>query len=372
MATESSTILYSLRFTQGTSDKVYVIELVTNPNGATGYYWVRAHWGRYGGTLQTQVKYTGSDFTRALGKAADLCQEKRVKGYRSVQTSSQGMTTTPAAAAAEQTSSTLPQLLNEVSDERIEELLNDDSWGLQEKKDGIRTIIENPVGMTPYGIRRKGNRVPIPREVATEITKIGHVTIDGEMMGDTLEAFDLLEADGQDLRDKPFLERYKLLKDRVQAAGGEHIKVIPLYLTTALKQEAVARLRAEKAEGYVLKKLSAKYVPGKPNSGGNWIKVKFKASATARVARHNEARSVQMEVISCDEDLTFRDVFVGNVTIPVNHEIPPVGSLIEVEYLNCLPGGSLYQPVYKGIRVDKTVPDTYNTLKFKQAEADEQ
>jgi hypothetical protein len=43
---------------------------------------------------------------------------------------------------------------------------------------------------------------------------------------------------------------------------------------------------------------------------------------------------------------------VGSVTIPPSHTVPAAGSIVEVRYLYAYEGGSLYQPVYLGIRDD--------------------
>ena len=61
-------------------------------------------------------------------------------------------------------------------------------------------------------------------------------------------------------------------------------------------------------------------------------------------------------------------VGVGNVTIPVNHEIPGEGDLIHVRYLYAFRGGSLYQPVYLGSREGEGLvqADNVATLKYKQ------
>jgi bifunctional non-homologous end joining protein LigD len=68
--------------------------------------------------------------------------------------------------------------------------------------------------------------------------------------------------------------------------------------------------------------------------------------------------------------LVSEEVSVGNVTIPVNFDIPRVGSVVEVRYLYAYPGGSLYQPVYLGARTDVDV-DNYAGLKFKQGSVDD-
>jgi hypothetical protein len=47
------------------------------------------------------------------------------------------------------------------------------------------------------------------------------------------------------------------------------------------------------------------------------------------------------------------DLPVGNVTIPVNADIPPVGAVVEVRYLFAYDnGGSLYEPCFLGQRSD--------------------
>jgi hypothetical protein len=45
--------------------------------------------------------------------------------------------------------------------------------------------------------------------------------------------------------------------------------------------------------------------------------------------------------------------------------MPMPGTFVEVEYMNLMRGGSLYQAVYKGERDDKTEADTYSSLRFK-------
>ncbi|MBK1835719.1 hypothetical protein JIN78_16775, partial [Roseibacillus ishigakijimensis] len=57
----------------------------------------------------------------------------------------------------------------------------------------------------------------------------------------------------------------------------------------------------------------------------------------------------------------------GNVTVPTNHEVPRVGSLVEVRYLYAFPESLVvYQPVYLGERTDIAASDCRtNQLKFK-------
>jgi bifunctional non-homologous end joining protein LigD len=46
-------------------------------------------------------------------------------------------------------------------------------------------------------------------------------------------------------------------------------------------------------------------------------------------------------------------VAAGNVTIPPNHSVPKVGSVVEVRYLYAFKeSGVIYQPIYLGQRSD--------------------
>ncbi len=84
-------------------------------------------------------------------------------------------------------------------------------------------------------------------------------------------------------------------------------------------------------------------------STGTALKCKFWASCSCVVLKVNARRSVELE-------LSGRSV--GNVTIPPNHEIPVAGQIVEIRYLYVAsPGGSLYQPIYLGVRDDVHITD---------------
>jgi bifunctional non-homologous end joining protein LigD len=59
------------------------------------------------------------------------------------------------------------------------------------------------------------------------------------------------------------------------------------------------------------------------------------------------------------------------VTIPPNHDLPPVGSVVEVRYLYAFrESGALYQPVYLGQRDDVDPEEcTVDQLKWKATDA---
>lgn len=114
-------------------------------------------------------------------------------------------------------------------------------------------------------------------------------------------------------------------------------------------QSLIDHVEQEGREGVVFKRLGSVVAPGRPASGGDWLKLKFYETATVRTARiHTSKRSVGMEML----DASGQWVGVGNVTVPANQSIPSVRDLIEVRYLNYNEGGSIYQPQLLGIRTD--------------------
>jgi len=187
------------------------------------------------------------------------------------------------------------------------------------------------------------------------------VLIDGEAVGDTLYAFDLLEVKGNDLRQRRYLDRFSGL-----------IMVIPpnlpalRWVSTAVdpndKMEIYEELRQANSEGVVFKEVDAPYSPGRPNSGGTQLKYKFVESASFVVTGRNAKRSVSLGLYDGD-----KLVPAGNVTIPPNHAVPALDEIVEVAYLYAFrESGSIYQPVYRGKRCDIPASEcTTDQLKYK-------
>ena len=78
--------------------------------------------------------------------------------------------------------------------------------------------------------------------------------------------------------------------------------------------------------------------------------------------QHDSKRSVS---VSLYENGSLVDV--GNVTIPPNKDIPNHGDIVEVRYLYAYREGSLFQPVYLGVRDDIADEECdVSQLKYKQ------
>lgn len=143
--------------------------------------------------------------------------------------------------------------------------------------------------------------------------------------------------------------------------GGKTFRLVELVVSTKGKKGLLDKLREKQKEGIVFKDLNAPYKAGRPASKGSQIKFKFYETATVSVETVNLKRSVSMRLYDGKSWIS-----VGNVTIPVNFDMPQEKDIIEVRYLYAYRGGSLYQPTYLGIRNDADENDCdLNQLKYK-------
>lgn len=352
----------SLFFKEGSSDKEYHAQLEPKGSG----FVVNFQYGRRGSTLTAGTK-TPSPLPQAKAEAIyeKLVQEKMAKGY------TQGASGTPYVGTAkeERVTGNIPQLLNPVGEEEVEQYLSDPLYGAQEKKDGKHVMIALSKGEVTAS-NRKGLKIGIPEPVAKGILglKEKQLLVDGESIGETYHVFDLLEVHGDNLRNGSYLERFSELEAIIEDSPA--IKLVPLAVSEKDKRDLLARLKKEGKEGIVFKRLDAPYVPGRPSSGGSMLKHKFYATCSCEVVEGREGkRSIGLELNKINGPRDIETFFVGNVTVPANQPIPKVGDIVEIRYLYAYKGGSLYQPVLLGVRDDLDPHDcTIDQLKYKAEE----
>lgn len=332
----------SLYFKSGSSDKVYRAQIEAADGGG---FVVNFAYGRRGGTLSTGTKTkTPVDHATAVRIFDKLVAEKQSKGYTT------GAAGTPYLhdEKAGRVSGLLPQLLN-VIDETAAHLLADPQWVMQEKFDGRRLMLRK-VGATVEAINKLGLVVSVAAPIAAAALDLpGDFVLDGEVIDDTLHVFDLLSADGTDLRERAYGDRYQALTSLIDnAEQSAYIRCVSCWTDATDKAEQLEGLRARNAEGAVFKRWDAPYRPGRPNSGGPQLKLKFVATVSAVVTTINQQRSVGVSLLNGDAWQT-----VGNVTVPANQNVPQLGDVVEVRYLYAAQvGGALYQPVLLSIRND--------------------
>ena len=332
-----------LEYREGSSDKVYRAAI----EEAQGGYVVNFAYGRRGATLNTGTKTTSPvPYDEALIIYGKLVRSKTAKGYKPVGNTGAGIGTS--VTSRERLDTGLrAQLLNPITEDQAEAYLTDDNWCAQEKYDGRRMLVRK-TGDEIVAANRDGLCTGFPTALATQLSGVrGSFVIDGESVGENFYAFDLLEGAGGDWRQSPYRIRLEALDSQLGSLGG-NIRVAPTT-TGQAKRSFLAELKAAGKEGIVFKDLRAGWQAGRPSSGGRALKCKFWASCSCVVAKVNARRSVE---------LALGDQSVGNVTIPPNHKMPAAGQVVEIRYLYVVgAGGSLYQPIYLGVRDDVPAED---------------
>lgn len=335
----------SLSYKEGVSNKEYHIQLEEKD----GKYVVNFQFGRVGNSLQVGTKTpTPVTLEEADKIYTKLLKEKTGKGYiEGSQKDNQYFEVINPSARKEIIIA--PQLLNPIEEDEVEKYINDDDWLMQPKMDGNRLVISS-LSNKIIGSNKKGIEISLHKNIVKSISG-NPCVIDGELVGDIIYVFDLLSCDGKPIQERPLSLRLELLST---LHFGSSIKKVRTAYSTLQKVEMYQRLKAENAEGIVFKKKSSAYTPGRPASGGNQLKFKFLKSCTCIVSEHTKnKRSVGVEMINGNKRIS-----MGKVSVPINHEIPQINDLIEVSYLYCYPnGGSLFQPTYKGKRVDSDLTD---------------
>lgn len=355
MSTQENIESINLSQKDGSTDKVYNIQLVKVDNG----FMVNFQNGRRLGTLTNKTKTEKPvDFETAKKLFDKTVKQKKSDGYSDGENGVIFQTTDFQATFT----NIVPQLLNKIVNP--EKYINDDNYIMQEKYDGQRRLIKIE-GTAVTSINKKGLATSSPKSVVDKIQKIGiDIIVDGELVGEEYFIFDILFYDGKDTKSMSVIERLKLL-------GTTGLSIVPTYYTKEEKQKAFdAKSPKEmKIEGVVFKEVNSEYIAGRPASGGNQLKFKFYATDTFEVVSHHKTKR-SVNVISYTE--TGETYDMGSITIPVNHEMPDVGAFVEIKYLYCVVDGKLFQTIYLGLRIDQDKTDCHmREIKFKATAEDE-
>ena len=347
----------TLYFRQGASDKVYQAAIHQDTGGCK----VQFAYGRRGATLTTGSKTSSPvPYDEAKRIFDKLIREKTAKGY----TAGDEGTNYQERLGDRSNTGIHCQLLNPIEESQVDRLIADPAFWAQEKHDGRRLLLQRHDGVVT-GINKLGFPVSVPEPIA-EAARVfkEDFLIDGEAIGDVLHVFDLLSIGGRRVGDSGYAERNLHLLNLLASGHQQQIRMVQSAFLHQEKRRLFGGLKTLRMEGIVFKRFDAPYEAGRPASGGTQFKFKFCASASCLVGKINTKRSVRMELFDGD-----RLVSVGNVSIPANHKIPAVGSVIESRYLYAFPGGSLFQPVYQGPRDDIAPGEcVVSQLKYRQEE----
>jgi bifunctional non-homologous end joining protein LigD len=243
----------SLYYREGRSDKVYLVQL----EPCDGGFVVNLQFGRRHSTLQSGTKTPAPvPYEKAKNIYDRLVAEMKGKGY----VEDESGTPYQNSELAGRQSGLLPQLLNPIDEARVDELIADSHWCMQEKNDNWR-LLARKAAEAIEGINRKGIFVGMSSAIEQAVRTIGgDVVLDGEAVGDIYWVFDLLELDGEDLRDSSVAQRFSKLSLLLEGSSSDGaLRLIPSAWNPSAKRKLFDRLKAERAEGVVFKYIGAKY-----------------------------------------------------------------------------------------------------------------
>lgn len=338
----------TLYFSEGKSDKVYRAWIEP---GAKGLFSVNAAWGRRGSTMQSGSKGQ-FPLDEAESTHMKLIAEKISKGYRPGENATPVVIPAKSTASNESGSGWLvpPMLLNEISNAELCKIIDDDRWCAQMKWDGIRAQIHRKLVGDTIDVRafsRTNKPIALPKPVVDAVIALEPINtdlvLDGELVGDTANLFDVLKRGATSLLEFQYQNRYTALEKLMSRNKSKALVLTPTFWEH--KNSMLDTLREIGAEGIVFKRVDAKYESGRPNSGGPALKYKFWATASVIVAGPNGTKS-SVEIMLAD------GTKIGHVTIAPNQKMPPTGSVIEVRYLYAHRGGSLIQTTLLRVRED--------------------
>ena len=343
----------TLFFKQGSSDKTYQASIVPKDGG----FVVQFQYGRRGSALASGSKTQAPvPYDQAKKIYDQLIASKVAKGYQSGEDGVPYQHTDQANRAT----GIHCMLLNPVDDDQVEKLLADPAWWLQEKHDGRRLLVRK-MGEIITGINRLGLTVALPQTLVEDAANCAEdFILDGEAIGDTLHAFDVLLIGDDEIGGCRYGERYLRLMNLLGSFQHRNIQLVETAFLPKHKTERFHELKSRNAEGVVFRHTNAPYIAGRPASGGQNLKHKFVETASFIVGKVNAKRSVSLLLFDGDKIKS-----AGNVSIPPSHEVPAAGQVIECRFLYAFrESGAIYQPVYLGSRDDIT-PEECTTAQLK-------
>lgn len=364
--TPQSIVLHNQR---NGSDKVYALNLEEVEGGWVVNYRngrrVRGSGYKIRGNAGGTHTRTPRPYDAALRIFQRLIREKLAEHYVIVEQTRDGSAELDEAES--RNSGRQPMFPFALADEqRARQLCENPSYCMQEEEAGERGLLLKDTNGDVRGIDRHGEYIELPAQVrdTPALLRAQSFLLDGELIGQTLRVWDLLEQDGEDLRDQPMQIRYERLCSLIPNYYRLPIEVVPTAFSKSAKQAMLDAIKAGHGEGVVFKLVGAPYIEGASKYS---LKHTFRTLAVVQAVGSNRAsRSIQMGVTS-DEGIRF----MGNLSIPTEVDMPELGSLATVEYLDAAPGGSsLREARYVGPSLDSPEADHYNSLKFARSTAE--
>lgn len=278
----------------------------------------------------------------------------------------------------------IPQLLNATTPGGCESFIKDPLYYASPKADGIRYLL-GLVGGRICASNRRGEGISVPGFFESALTELAEATeserglcLDGEQVGNTLYVFDLLEINGEALSPRadrqhvlmPYFVRAREMQrlsraytQRLETRGATAqaaIKFLPIARTEAEKRKLFLELLNSSAEGIVFTHVQSILKPGKPTSGGDRFKYKFVKEIDC-IVKPTDKRSFECFVYH-DSKLISVGYCGSGVTDPIYRELQSAEMRGEtkvavIRYLYATgmieEEGKLFQSTFLNFRDDK-------------------
>lgn len=265
------------------------------------------------------------------------------------------------------------QMLREIVATEVGFYMKSSAWLMMEKMNGNRRGIvatltgvrtNTPIVSSVIGVTKLEQEVQVEQALADAIVAgmkhigITSIQLDGEMMGDVLRIWDVMEYSGVDCRSKPFEERHQLAAGFVYACNQNAdapIKLVRAYKSHADKTKEFNRVKEVGGEGVVFRLASSPYKAGRPGKGGDALKYKFWHDGDFIIGPGVKGkRSVGLFLKNV---VTGKLEFFGTCKVHDNYDMPVMDftRVAKVRYLYLVYGA--VQPQYEGERNDKRVSE---------------
>lgn len=248
---------------------------------------------------------------------------------------------------------------------------------IQQKIDGIRAMlrirsIDNKLNIAMLGGAGTPLKSTTAKPTADLITNWANtvfkpngnydIAIDGELIGDTYWAFDLVRSPKSN-EHTPALRRYELLQAVTERLPNHpNFRVLPAYTDAKQKLDIVDAIRSNGGEGILIKSNHSPYQWGERVRHS--LKVKFTHTVDCIILNRNtggpDKQNATLGITNTNGNIDI----LGNCSMIGKPDAQP-GQVVEVKYLYVGAGGKLVQPTLLRIREDKTPNEcTIDQLSF--------
>jgi hypothetical protein len=364
----------SLYVRSGSRDALYAMQLTQSEAGWN----VRGQYGRRGSTLSLTEIATNVSYEQAKKLFDKKLKAKLTENppYRFIdEPKAEPDTLQPKAPASVgltiSTSSSKEslfscELLLRIEVYQLLQYAKRDRFLFQVKRDDRRLLAILRNGET-FGLNKKGEVVQLDAKLAdglrriAKAAKVSSIMFDGEIEATGYWMWDLLDLDGESVRELMYRDRLDMLGQIVESLPADLALLFHLVETadtTAAKLELYHRSEANRAEGICVKDSEARYRPGR---NGQHMKCKFEKTGSVIVGpkpknKANDGhRSFAMYCHVAGRPLRF----MGTVGCPDKYPLPTEGAIVDVRYLYRHHGieGKLMQAKYFGIVRDDVRPE---------------